>query len=207
MGRQKPFTFAQTDRFGASAQDATAIINGRQGYQIGNFSVTPKPVNFRANGGKSYQFSPIATALSLPTQPSEVWAQVEPEALLVRASAHNSAFSTALINADSFTFKSFDDTEIQGWLMKPVGWEAGKKYPLILSVHGGPHGSYGYGFNATFQAYAARGYAVLFINPRGSTGYGQKFSDGTLREWGGGDYKDLLAGLRLRARRLPGGSL
>ena len=78
--------------------------------------------------------------------------------------------------------------------MKPVGWREDRKYPLILSIHGGPHGMSGWGFNSTFQVYAARGYAVLYLNPRGSSGYGQKFSDGTLNEWGGGDYKDLMAG-------------
>src|SRR5205085_502080 len=92
----------------------------------------------------------------------------------------------ALSDLEEIRFKSFDDTQIQGWLMKPVGWRDDQHYPLILSIHGGPHGMYGYAFNATFQAYAARGYAVLFINPRGSTGYGQKFSDGTLNECGAG---------------------
>src|SRR2546425_11463547 len=79
--------------------------------------------------------------------------------------------------------------------MKPLGWRDDRKYPLILSIHGGPHGMYGYAFNPTFQVYAAQGYAVLYFNPRGSNGYGQKFSDGTLNEWGGGDYRDLMAGV------------
>ena len=104
---------------------------------------------------------------------------------------------------DSFTFRSFDETSVQAWLMKPTGFRDGERYPLILSVHGGPHGMFGYGFNAAFQAYAARDYAVLFVNPRGSSGYGQKFSDGTLREWGGGDYKDLMAGVDEALRRYP----
>jgi dipeptidyl aminopeptidase/acylaminoacyl peptidase len=87
--------------------------------------------------------------------------------------------------------------------MKPLNFREGARYPLILAIHGGPHGMYGYSFNPAFQAYAARGYAVLFINPRGSSGYGQKFSDGTLREWGGGDYKDLMAGVDEALRKFP----
>lgn len=120
-------------------------------------------------------------------------------------SRHNEPLLRALqlSPADHFTFRSFDETRVQAWLMRPVGWRDGERYPLILSVHGGPHGMSGHGFNATFQAYAARGYAVLFINPRGSSGYGQKFSDGTLREWGGGDYKDLMAGVDEALRRYP----
>jgi dipeptidyl aminopeptidase/acylaminoacyl peptidase len=105
------------------------------------------------------------------------------------------------IEPDEVNFKSFDGTPIQGWLMKPVGWRADRKYPMILSIHGGPHGMYGYAFNPSFQVYAARGYAVLYLNPRGSSGYGQKFSDGTLNEWGGGDYKDLMAGVDEALRR------
>jgi dipeptidyl aminopeptidase/acylaminoacyl peptidase len=67
--------------------------------------------------------------------------------------------------------------------------------PTILSIHGGPHGAFGYFFDNHAQYYALRGYAVLVINPRGSSGYGQKFSDGTLNDWGGGDYHDLMVGL------------
>ncbi|HKG95225.1 MAG TPA: S9 family peptidase, partial [Gemmatimonadaceae bacterium] len=97
--------------------------------------------------------------------------------------------------AQSFWFGSFDGTRVQGWLMKPAGFRAGERYPLILNVHGGPHGAYGYAFNDRVQLLAASGYGVLLINPRGSSGYGQRFSDGTLLNWGGGDYQDLMAGL------------
>ena len=87
--------------------------------------------------------------------------------------------------------------------MKPVDWRPDRKYPLILSIHGGPHGMFGWAFNPTFQVYAAHGYAVLYLNPRGSSGYGQKFSDGTLNDWGGGDYSDLMAGVDEALRRNP----
>jgi dipeptidyl aminopeptidase/acylaminoacyl peptidase len=118
-------------------------------------------------------------------------------------SAHNNAFERdhAFIEPDEFSVKSFDGATIQGWVMKPYGWREDRKYPLILSIHGGPHGMSGYAFNATFQVYAARGYGVLYLNPRGSSGYGQKFSDGTINEWGGGDYRDLMAGVDEALRR------
>jgi dipeptidyl aminopeptidase/acylaminoacyl peptidase len=116
---------------------------------------------------------------------------------------HNDALldSLSLVEPEEINFKSFDGTPIQGWLMKPLGWRTGQRYPLILSIHGGPHGMYGWGFNAAFQAYAARGYAVLYLNPRGSSGYGQRFADGTLREWGGGDFRDLMLGVDEALRR------
>ncbi len=144
----------------------------------------------------------FAFIMSAPTVPADVWTFRADTASGVgpapaRVSTHNFqlARTFALVEPEEFWCKSFDGTNIQGWLLKPVGWREGNRYPLILSIHGGPHGMYGYSFNASFQAYAARGYAVVYLNPRGSSGYGQKFSDGTLNEWGGGDYRDLMAGV------------
>lgn len=96
---------------------------------------------------------------------------------------------------ETIHFPSFDETEIEGWLMRPIGFDSSRKYPMILSIHGGPHGMYGYSYNLSNQVLAANGYAVLYINPRGSSGYGQKFSDGCVNNWGGGDYQDLMKGV------------
>lgn len=97
--------------------------------------------------------------------------------------------------AETFWIKSFDDLQIQGWLMKPAQFDPGEKYPLILVIHGGPHNMFGYEFEDRMQLLSASGYGVLFINPRGSSGYGQAFSRGCVLNWGGGDYKDLMAGV------------
>ncbi len=178
-------------------------------FQVTSFSFSKTTIITTSTGMRSdsddYAVAslPFAFILSDSVNPPEIWraalvgSETGAAGYFTRLSRHDesSARAVSFVEPQQFTCNSFDGTPIQGWLMKPANWEAGKKYPLILSVHGGPHGSYGYGFNAAFQAYAARGYAVLFLNPRGSTGYGQKFSDGTLREWGGGDYKDLMAGV------------
>ncbi len=166
----------------------------KKSFQIGGFS----------NAGKTP--SVLVFTMSDGVSPAEVF--IAPGAFgrtFERISAHNEAVvrDYRLVEPEEINFKSFDGTRIQGWLMKPNGWRAGRKYPLILSVHGGPHGMSGWGFNPAFQVYAARGYAVLFLNPRGSSGYGQKFSDGTLNEWGGGDYKDLMTGVDEALRRYP----
>ncbi len=95
------------------------------------------------------------------------------------------------------------DFEIQGWVIAPLNLDEKKKYPVILSIHGGPHGMHGYSFNPTAQALAAQGYAVLLINPRGSSGYGQKFADGCLNDWGGGDYRDLMKGVDVALEKFP----
>lgn len=106
-------------------------------------------------------------------------------------------------DVERFTYKSADDWDIDGFLVKPIGWQAGKKYPLILSVHGGPAGQYGVDWYHEFQVYAAKGYAVLFTNPRGSTGYGQKFERGIFNEWGGKDYLDVMNGLDAALKKYP----
>ena len=96
---------------------------------------------------------------------------------------------------ERFTYKSADNWDVDGFLVKPVGWQPDKKFPLIFSIHGGPAGQYGVDWYHEFQVYAARGYAVLFTNPRGSTGYGQKFERGINMEWGGKDYIDMMNGV------------
>jgi len=98
-----------------------------------------------------------------------------------------------LTKPEEVNFSSFDGTPVQGWFYPALN--AIGKSPMILTIHGGPHGQFGYAFNPQAQFYAGRGYAVLAINPRGSSGYGQKFSDGCVNNWGGGDYKDLMAGV------------
>jgi dipeptidyl aminopeptidase/acylaminoacyl peptidase len=86
-----------------------------------------------------------------------------------------------------------DGAKVQGWMLMPPGYRQGEKYPLILEVHGGPHTAYGGAYFHEFQVLAAQGYIVLYTNPRGSQGYGQQFCDAILNDWGGVDYKDLMA--------------
>jgi dipeptidyl aminopeptidase/acylaminoacyl peptidase len=106
-------------------------------------------------------------------------------------------------DVERFTYKSADDWDIDGFLVKPIGWQARKKYPMILSIHGGPAGQYGVDWYHEFQVYAAKGYAVLFTNPRGSTGYGQKFERGIVNEWGGKDYLDMMNGVDAALKKYP----
>jgi dipeptidyl aminopeptidase/acylaminoacyl peptidase len=92
-------------------------------------------------------------------------------------------------------YKSFDGRNIQGWILKPPDFDASKKYPLILEIHGGPHSAYGNTYTHEFQWMAAKGYVVLFVNPRGSTSYGQDFGNIIQFHYPGDDYKDLMAGV------------
>jgi len=96
---------------------------------------------------------------------------------------------------EKFTYNSTDGTPIDGWIIYPNGYETGVRYPLMLMIHGGPHGAYGPGFTFMGQLFASRGYAVLFTNPRGSTTYGQDFTCAIDKNWGVIDYADLMAGV------------
>jgi dipeptidyl aminopeptidase/acylaminoacyl peptidase len=106
-------------------------------------------------------------------------------------------------SVEPMTYKAQDGWEIQGFLVKPLGWEPGKKYPMALSIHGGPSGMYGVEWYHEFQVYAARGWAVFFVNPRGSTGYGRKFQRGVALEWGGKAYTDIMTGVDEVLKRNP----
>jgi dipeptidyl aminopeptidase/acylaminoacyl peptidase len=92
-------------------------------------------------------------------------------------------------------YPSVNDFKIQGWIVKPPDFDASKKYPLILVIHGGPHAMYNLGFNFTFQHHAAEGYVVLYTNPRGSTGYGSAFANAIKNAYPDKDYDDLMKGV------------
>jgi len=92
-------------------------------------------------------------------------------------------------------YRSFDGKQIQAWILKPPNFDPSKKYPLILEIHGGPHAAYGNTYTHEFQWMAAKGYVVLFTNPRGSTSYGQDFGNIIQFHYPGDDYKDLMAGV------------
>jgi acylaminoacyl-peptidase len=90
---------------------------------------------------------------------------------------------------------SADELEIQGWIVKPPGFDSSQKYPLILEIHGGPFATYGPHFSAEVQLYAAAGYVVLYTNPRGSTSYGTNFANEIHHNYPGQDYDDLMSGV------------
>ncbi|MGA3035713.1 MAG: S9 family peptidase, partial [Terracidiphilus sp.] len=106
---------------------------------------------------------------------------------------------------ESFWFTAQDGTKVQGFLIRPPGFDPAKNYPLKFLIHGGPQGAWGdswsYRWNA--ELFAANGYVVVMINPRGSTGYGQAFVDGVNGDWGGKPFTDLMEGLDAAERQFP----
>ena len=90
---------------------------------------------------------------------------------------------------------SFDNLEIQGWIVTPPNFDPKNKYPLILEIHGGPFSNYGFRFSTEVQLYASKGYVVLYVNPRGSTSYGKKFANEIHHNYPNHDYDDLISGV------------
>ncbi|HWZ44314.1 MAG TPA: S9 family peptidase [Candidatus Saccharimonadales bacterium] len=116
---------------------------------------------------------------------SDLWAQLE------------------LQPVERLPYKSTDGWAVDGFFVKPLGWQPGKKYPMILVIHGGPEGMYGVDWSHEFQVLAAKGWAVFFCNPRGSTGYGEKFERGEINNWGVMDYQDVMAGVDAALKQYP----
>ena len=104
-------------------------------------------------------------------------------------------------DAEKFTFQGVGGLTIEGWVMKPFGYVAGKKYPLVLYIHGGPHSRYDEGWFDEFQSLAGAGFMVLYTNPRGSSGSGADFTFSTRGRWFAEDYKDLMQATDIAAKR------
>ncbi len=106
---------------------------------------------------------------------------------------------------ESFWFTGANKTKVQGFLLKPPNFDANKKYPVKLLIHGGPQGAWGddWSFRWNPELFAANGYVVVMINPRGSTGYGQKFIDEINGDWGGKPFVDLMRGLDYAEQKYP----
>ena len=100
-----------------------------------------------------------------------------------------------LASVEEMWFTSKDGLRVHGWLVKPPDYQAGRKYPLLLEIHGGPWSQYTVGFSFSRNEHAANGYLVLYTNPRGSTGYGQAFINGIEKAYPGKDFDDLMAGV------------
>jgi dipeptidyl aminopeptidase/acylaminoacyl peptidase len=98
-------------------------------------------------------------------------------------------------DVEELWYTSVDGFKVQGWVIKPPDFDPTRKYPMILTIHGGPHSMYTVGFNFAWQEHAAKGYVVLYTNPRGSTGYGSDFGNAIKNSYPGKDYDDLMAGV------------
>ncbi|MGB6884545.1 MAG: S9 family peptidase [Candidatus Acidiferrum sp.] len=164
-------------RIAVSGGDITRVIGGR--LAVGAFSL-----------GKD---GAIAAEISTSDRPAEIF--VQHGADLTRLTQTNDALISQLrlAKVEYVHFKSKDGTSVAGYLYKPANFDAAKKYPTLLRPHGGPVSEYTASFDHLEQLFAANGYVVLLPNPRGSSGYGQKFCDAIYADWGNKDYQDDVA--------------
>jgi dipeptidyl aminopeptidase/acylaminoacyl peptidase len=142
----------------------------------------------------------VATSTTRPTELFLANADGTGERQLTR---FNEALNqeVAWSDAEVFTYPSVGGVEVEGWLMKPHGYQPGQKYPVVLYIHGGPHSAYGENWFDEFQNLAAAGMFVLYTNPRGSSGYGADFTFATRGRWFAEDYEDLMKAVDLVAVR------
>jgi len=186
-GRRIFVTFAREGRANVGAFDSTT---GREtDVTSGNQAV----VNVRAVPGASK----FAFVISTPTRIGDLyWLEGTSGTPKKLTHVNDEMFAKLnLTEPEEIWYTSFDGKKVQTWVQKPPDFDPNKKYPLILNIHGGPHAAYGFIFDHEFQWMAAKGYVVLYPNPRGSTSYGQEFGNIIQYHYPGDDYKDLMAGV------------
>jgi dipeptidyl aminopeptidase/acylaminoacyl peptidase len=168
--------------FDAASGNMSELTKGNQA--VVSFRATPDATKF-------------ALVISTPTRVGDIFwlegAGRQPKQL---THLNDELFSKLnLTEPEEVWYTSFDGKKIQTWVQKPPDFNTSKKYPLILNIHGGPHAAYGFIFDHEFQWMAAKGYVVLYPNPRGSTSYGQDFGNIIQYNYPGDDYKDLMVGV------------
>jgi dipeptidyl aminopeptidase/acylaminoacyl peptidase len=179
---------ANLGAFDVASGKETDVTSGNQA--VVSFRATPDAAKF-------------ALIISTPTRVGDIfWLEHAGAAPKQLTHLNDELFSKLnLTEPEEIWYTSFDGKRIQTWVQKPPDFDATKKYPLILNIHGGPHAAYGFVFDHEFQWMAAKGYVVLYPNPRGSTSYGQEFGNIIQYHYPGDDYKDLMAGVDLLLKR------
>ncbi|GAA0459367.1 S9 family peptidase [Alkalibacillus silvisoli] len=135
--------------------------------------------------------------ISKPTNPSELYELELTTGNLTQLTAFNETFmeEVEIVEPEPISYHSYDDWKVHGWFMKPAGFDEDENYPMVVNIHGGPHAFYGNSFFHEMQYIASNGYAVLYVNPRGSHSYSQEFVDAVRGDYGNGDYQDIMSGV------------
>jgi dipeptidyl aminopeptidase/acylaminoacyl peptidase len=176
---------ANLERFDAESGQVSPLTKGDQ-------AVT----QYSSNGSQT------VAEISTPTMINDLFT-ISPDGTQKRLTNINETLFSelTLTPPEEIWYQSFDGRKIQTWVQKPPDFDPNKKYPLILNIHGGPHAAYGYVFFHEMQWMAAKGYVVLYPNPRGSTSYDEAFGNIIQYHYPGDDFKDLMAGVDELVRR------
>jgi dipeptidyl aminopeptidase/acylaminoacyl peptidase len=193
---------------GTALRFAAGIVGNQHLFETGlDGRTTQITRGDRSLGGfsASHDGSLMAFSASDPLMVSELYVARGDGSAEARATTFNDAWlaDRTLMKPERLTWKVADGTEIEGWLVKPVGYTPGRKYPMVLKIHGGPHGAYGNTWFGTFHVLSSAGCFVLYPNPRGSTGYGHRFTYATRGKWGELDQEDYLKGVDTVLAKYP----
>ncbi len=172
-----------------SGMNHLAKVRARGGDVVREVNGSVSVRDFSMAGGKT------VIAMTDSSNPTELYSFDDGE-LTRLTDVSNEALSTvARAEVEKLRFNSADGTPVEAFLVKPIGYQEGTRYPTILWLHGGPASQFNFGYNDTAQLFAANGYAVIMPNPRGSTGYGSDFAHGTVAAWGEKDFDDVMAAI------------
>ncbi len=163
----------------------------------GGGAVTRVVGGFRSvNGFDTAPDGRIVVRAAEPKFPGEIFSAAAGGALTQITHVNDALLAgLRLAEVENIHFKSRDGSEIEGFLYYPVGYDRSLRYPTLLRIHGGPVSQFEAAFNFEAQLFAANGYAVVTVNPRGSSGYGQAFSQAIFADWGNKDFEDVMAGV------------
>ena len=175
-------------RLDPSTKQMTEILGGRR--RLSGF----------ATDAKQTKITYVSTSI---TKPTELYIANADGTSETKLTSFNDKLNAEVEwpDAERFTYKSVGGVEIEAWLQKPAGYQPGRKYPVVLYIHGGPHSAYGEGWFDEFHNISGAGMWVLFTNPRGSSGYGGDFTYSTRGRWGLEDYQDLMKAVDIVSTR------
>lgn len=189
----RPVRSGITDAVLFSFEDRGAIRAGRLSLAGKRVALTGEDTQFRAVG--ELPDGALLGTLTGVHEPGAIALQ-RGGAFTKLTAVHDDVLHGKRLGAvEEMTWKSTDGLPVQGWLVKPPGFDPAKKYPLVLQIHGGPHAMFGVNFDFERQWFAAQDYLYLYSNPRGSTGYGRDFACGIQNSYPGKDYDDLMTGV------------
>jgi dipeptidyl aminopeptidase/acylaminoacyl peptidase len=198
-----PFA-AAPPHFAPDGRSLLALVSRRGNVEVLRFALDGGTPEVVAGGDTPGEIAALSVArggelaglASDPTHPYEVFALEGGQRRRLSSENDDLLARVEVAPAEPIKFKSSDGETVHGWVMKPAGYSKGskgKKWPLVLEVHGGPETMYANSFMHEFQVLAARGYAVLYTNPRGSKGYGEAFTSRIFADWGNQDADDCMA--------------
>jgi dipeptidyl aminopeptidase/acylaminoacyl peptidase len=172
-----------------SGMNHFARVRARGGDIVREVSNEVSVRDFARGGGRT------VLAMTNAESPTELYSYADDALTRLTFLSDESLSSVVRAEVEKLRFNSADGTPVEAFLVKPVGYQVGTRYPTILWLHGGPASQFNFGYNDTAQLFAANGYAVIMPNPRGSTGYGIDFAHGTVAAWGENDFDDVMAAI------------